>query len=173
MGKQINFYFGSRDELEFLDCRFLNEAVFISHESSTNSIEMYNEFQLNPTIREVYSQLNICRPSYFEQIKFREVPTQEIYFIDPYDNPVIEFIRSGYKEDLNLLISGRLWYQHKYWGKDRIGKSVILTKSEELNKLYNSLAGWIRRHSTPLPNGRYIGPHAKELLEKGAELSQI
>ena len=120
---------------------------------------------------EALSQSFMSFRSDLRQLKYREIKDSGLFYIDGYESPVIEFSRSGYKPELNLIVSGRLWYQHKYWTKDENGQDIIREKSKELERLYSSLVRWIKKHCTRLPNGNYIGPHAAELHERGAKLS--
>jgi len=76
-----------------------------------------------------------------------------------------------YLKEINPLVSGRFWYEHKYWDKDKDGRDILVAKDEELKLLYERLARWIKKYCKRLPNGNYIAPLAAELYSKGAELS--
>ena len=119
-------------------------------------------------ISNVQSQMLICFMTDLDKIIYGRA---DQYYVNIIVSPVIEFSRSGHNPNLNRLISGRLWYQHKYWTKDKKGNDILLEKSQELEKLYNSLARWIKKYCKLLPNTNYIGPHAMELYKNGAELS--
>ena len=170
MGRQIGFYFDKKDEKEFLELPQFKEIAFLKFREMKSP--QYDEIRLEKfsIISDAQSQTIMCSKSDLNNLAYREIGGG-LYYIDAHDSPVIEFSRSGYKAELNRLISGRLWYQHKYWSKDKHGNDVILEKSKELEKLYNSLARWIRKHCTRLPNGNYIAPHAMELYKSGVELS--
>ena len=170
MGRQLGFYFGDNDEKQFLEFVRANDVVFLRHCVKEAKNEVYNEFNINPAINQSIAQSYICFQAELECIRY--IGSKEIGFflIDIHDSPVIEYDRSGLKSDSNLLISGRLWYQHKYWTKDESGHDIIREKSKELEKLYNSLTRWIKKYCTRLPNGNYIGPHAMELYKNGAKL---
>jgi hypothetical protein len=172
MGRQINFYFDYRDEKLFLDLPQLQNVVFLRFNNIDHpQYYIYDEFDLNPQLEASHSQTCICLQNDLDKVVYSEIDDGKAYFINDITSPIIEYTRSGFNYELNLLVSGRLWFQMKYWGKDENGESALLSKSKELEKLYNSLAGWIRRHCKRLPNGNYIGPHAMELYNKGTELS--
>jgi hypothetical protein len=169
MGRQIGFYFDDIDEKEFLKLSQLQDIVFLRFremkcpECEEVDIVKYSRTSYDQT------QIMICEKDDSKNVAFLE--GGGTYMIDNHDSPVIEFSRSGYLPRKNLLVSGRLWYQHKYWTKDENGDDIIKEKSKELERLYNSLARWIRKHCTRLPNGNYIASHAMELHRSGAELS--
>ena len=171
MGRQINFYFDEGDEKEFLKLPQLKDITFLKFRE-TNSPK-YEEISLTrfSEILDATLQTFICFRSDLGDLTYREITGRGLFYISGYDNPVIEFSRGGYRPLLNRLVSGRLWYQHKYWTKDEDGHDVIREKSKELERLYNSLNRWIKKYCTRLQNGNYIGPHAMELYKKGAELS--
>ncbi len=171
MGRQVGFYFTDRDEEEFLELSQLQGVVLLR--SRQLASPLCEEVQLKPfqLTSNSDSQTLACFVSDKKELTFREIEGRGSFYIDDCVSPVIEFSRSGYRPDLNMIISGRLWYEHKYWTKDEDGNDVLREKSKELEKLYNSLARWIRKHCTRLPNGNYIAPHAQELHENGADLS--
>jgi hypothetical protein len=161
MGRQIIFHFVNLDEREFIKFLAFGDVAFVKWDGS--EFKVLAEYNLP----EGYPfQLFIVRLSEIDNIKFLNDTT-----INSATSPVIEFTRSYYMEELNRLISGRLWFEKRYWTKSSDGTDILMEKSEALQKLYDSLAKWIKKYCERLPNGRYIGPHAKELLEKGAELS--
>jgi hypothetical protein len=170
MGKQIRFYFDDRDEREFLGLpQFQNVAFLKFREMATTECEEYQELDRKAHSATLRDQTCICLKDDLDLIII--VGEIDNYFIDVHDSPVIEFTRSGYLPKKNLIVSGRLWYQHKYWTKDETGDDVLLEKSKEIEKLYNSLARWIRKHCTLLPNTNYIASHALELYKRDVELS--
>jgi len=171
MGRQIGFYFGDKDEKEFLEVVNTNDVVFLRDQFKRKKIEFYKEFNINPAVNQSKCQAYICFRSDLKSVGFFGDYKAGIILLDIFKSPVIEFERSGLKPDINLLISGRLWYEHKYWTEDKDGNDVLLEKSKELERLYNSLARWIRKHCTRLDDGYYIAPHAMELHKKGAKLS--
>ena len=117
-----------------------------------------------------YSGVLLCEASSIGNLRYREIPGRG-YYISSTTNPVIELSRAFYNPSTNRLISGRLWFEPKYWDKTESGEDVLVTKDKSLESLYESLAGWLRKHYAKLPNDNLIGPHAHELLKAGAELS--
>ena len=172
MGRQVNFYFDDKDENIFLNLPQLKDVTFLRFDNVNRPQNyIYDEFDLNPQLEALHSQTCICLKIDLDIVKYSEIERGKAYFINDIVSPVIEYTRSGFDYNLNLLVSGRLWFQMKYWAEDEEGNDVLLSKSKELERLYNNLAGWIRRYCKRLPNGNYIGPHAMELYKKGAELS--
>jgi len=171
MGRQINFYFDEKDEQEFLKLHQLNDIVFLKFRNMKSP--QYEEIQLGSPVHvsDSDSQTYMCFRHDLNNIEYQDYDDGKLFYIKGVTSPVIEFSRSRYRQNLNLLGSGRLWYEHKYWAKDEDGNDVLLEKSKELEKLYNSLARWIRKHCTRLDNGNYIAPHAMELYKNGAEIS--
>ena len=171
MGRQINFYFDSNDEKDFLKLIYDNDIVFLRRRYKREKVETYNEFHINPAEDLTISQTYICYQTNINDVSFLSDKENSIVIIDSLYSPVIEFDRSRFDSKSNLLVSGRLWYEHKYWTKDEQGNSILKEKSKELERLYNSLARWIRKHCTRLDNGNYIAPHAMELYKNGAQIS--
>lgn len=171
MGRQINFYLAANDERELLNAEFLKYVEFIRRDVPSPRSQRYADFEFSPYDDGIYSQLYICFERDIDRIEFRKLEAKNLFYVDSTISPVIEFIRSGYKKEENLLISGRFWIEMKYWDKDEQGNSVLITKGKELEKLYTDLAKWVRKYCTRLPNGNYIGPHALEAYKKGAKLS--
>jgi hypothetical protein len=132
--------------------------------------QIYSKMHLEARSETKDTQSLICMPSDLNSVQYIKFEGEEKYFVDVACSPVVEFSRSGYDAESNTLVSGRLWYEHKCWTKDEDGNDILVEKSKELEKLYNSLARWIRKYCTRLPNGNYIGPHAMELYRKGAKL---
>ena len=170
MGRQIRFYFVDSDEREFLILPQFEDAVFLKfRELESAQCELYCD--INEKARSGISQNQTCICIKRDMANVKFLGREGRFLLDNYESPVIEFSRSGYKPELNLIVSGRLWYQHKYWTKDENGQDIIREKSKELERLYNSLVRWIKKHCTRLPNGNYIARHAMELHERGAKLS--
>jgi len=173
MGRQIELYFNEDDEKEFLNLHQFEEVVFLKfREMIAPKYELYNDIKKTAWIETRNTQTFICRKSDLEILEYQSVFTsgRNLFYIDSDCSPVIEFSRSGYIPDTNNLIGGRLWYEHKYWAKDQDGNDVLKEKSKELEKLYESLARWIRKYCKRLPDGRYIGPGAMKLHNQGARL---
>ena len=170
MGRQINFYFVKDDELKFLARCTENNVTFLQWDVELPQNTEYSCFEQLPYDRDVKKQLFICLRSDLPNIKYKEIESKWFY-IDSTTSPVIEFTRSGIIPMKNILVSGRLWFEMKYWDKDKNGNSILVTKDKKLEELYNSLAKWIRKYCMRLPNGNYIGPHAMELYKNGATLS--
>ena len=171
MGRQVNFYFVEEDERRFLDRLDVEAVTFLRADTYEEPIhKIYDEFQLKARSESSHSQTLICRTCDLCRLRFRKI-TGKRYYIDGDRSPVIEFIRSGYLAESNILVWGRIWYEHKYWDRDKRGTSILVAKEDELRRLYERLARWIRKHCKRLPNGNYIAPHAAELHAKGAKLS--
>lgn len=171
MGRQINFYLERQDEQVLLNTELLSHVESIKCYVSKPRSEHYTDFESDPYAKGIYPQLYICLKRDFDNIVYEKLEAKNLYYVDSTRSQVIEFIRSGYKREENLLISGRFWMEMKYWDKDIKGNPVIITKRKELEELYSSLARWIRKYCTKLPNGNYIGRHAMELYGKGVKLS--
>ncbi len=172
MGRQVNFYFIEQDELRFLDILSKENVVYLRMDrSEKRAFRIYDEFRLNPCGEASHGQTLICRSCDLDRLVFLPRRKSDMYFVDLDRSPVIEFSRSGYRDVSNRLVSGRLWYEHKYWDRNSNGESVLYAKGEDLKKLYERLSRWIRKHCTRLPNGNYIAPHAAEVYANGAELS--
>jgi|WetSurMetagenome_2_1015567.scaffolds.fasta_scaffold278162_1 hypothetical protein len=161
MGGQIIFHFVNLDEREFNKFLAFKDVVFVKWDGSIfRGLTDYNLPDGYPF------QLFIVRLSDIDNIKIWKEG-----IINLSDSPVIEFTRSYYDKEVNLLISGRLWFEKRYLTKSPDGRDILMEKGEALQKLYDSLAKWIKKYCERLPNGRYIGQHAKDYLEKGAKLS--
>lgn len=172
MGRQVNFYFAKSDEEAFLTAPAMRDTVLVN---------LRSEGEPSPSVvvqlwERCYSDTRVLQAcvtpaGFLSGIRYLSVPSIGRYLVDTDCSPVIEYSRSGLNAELNLLVSGRLWYQEKYWDRDENGNDVLMQKDPSLTKLYNTLSGWIKRHCKRLPNGLYIGPGALELYEKGASLS--
>ena len=172
MGRQVNFYFVEEDEQSFLQILEHEEVIFLRDDDHEwPSHRFYGEFRLQPRDGAAHSQTLMCRKCDLKHLRFSRIATTERYYIDSICSYVIEFTRSGYREVSNTLVSGRIWYEHTFWDKDSEGRDILVAKDEELKKLYERLARWIKKYCKRLPNGNYIAPHATELYAKGAELS--
>lgn len=170
MGRQIEFYFDDGDEREFIKLAQFKDVVFLKfREMEFRKYEECLDIKKKAYSEASWNQTCICIERDLKSVKL--LGKDGNFFVDLHVSPVIEFSRSGYKPELNRLISGRLWYQHKYWAKDENGHDVLMEKSKELEKLYNSLVRWIKKYCKRLPNGNYIGPHAMVLYKNGTELS--
>jgi hypothetical protein len=170
MGRQIEFYFSEDDEQEFLRQIESAEITFLRFRELVSV--RYEEVRLAEFSETSGSeqQVLICHRSDLECLKYWG-SASDMYMVNILDSPVIEFSRSGLTRDSNRLLSGRLYYEHRYWTKDAAGNDVIMEKSEELEKLYSRLVRWIKKYCKRLPGGYYIGPHAMKLHQNGAELS--
>ena len=171
MGRQINFYFAGEDEAHFLRHPNLKGVTYLKSDVQRPENKPFDLFHEEPDTTSSASQVYICLKPYLSDVTYREVETRGYYYLKSLDSPVIEFCRSGLNLATNTLVSGRIWYEHKYWDKDDDGNDVLLEKPEELQRLYNSLVRWIRKYCTRLPNGNYIGPHAMEIYKRGSKLS--
>jgi hypothetical protein len=171
MGKQVNFYFDRPDEARFLSQRGLSKVEFLVSDVDSPEVKLSDVFREELDTSSSSSQVYICLRSYFSSVVYQRVEERGYSYLDPFASPVIEYTRSGLNTVRNVLIAGRIWYEHKYWDKDDDGNDVLVEKPERLLRLFNSLARWIREYCTRLPNGMYIGPHAMELHKKGAKLS--
>ena len=173
MGRQIGFYFSHEDEEIFLKEKLSDlDIVFISPNSEQNHYKIYEYINIELFTKDFTSQTFMCFRDDLHEIKMSEIERNEYYRIREIVSPVIEFDRSGYLKAKNILVSGRIWFELKYWDEDENGNDILRTKSDKLLKLYNSLERWIRRYCKRLPNGNYIAPNAEKLLkETGAELS--
>jgi hypothetical protein len=172
MGRQIRFYFVEQDEGGFLEFLNKEDIIYLRRDhSEERAYRVYDEFQLNPRTEASHSQTLVCRTCDIDRLRFLPRRRSDMYFIDCGRSPVIEFSRSGFHAEAGILVSGRLWYEHKYWDKDAQGNAVVVAKGEDLKKLYERLARWIKKHGKRLPNGNYIAPHAADLHAQGAELS--
>ena len=170
MGRQINFYFIQNEETKFITHCIENNLMFLQWDVELPQNKEYPYFGQLPYNSNVSKQLYICHRRDLQNVKYKMLESKWFY-IDLTVSPVIEFIRSGLNPNNNILVSGRLWFEMKYWDKDEKGNDILVTKDKILEELYNSLAKWIRKYCTRLPNGNYIGPHAMELYKKGAKLS--
>lgn len=169
MGRQIGFYFSDSDEKTFLSLKQLDRVVFLELGMLRAPLAIpYEGFHTSVTVPRRW-QAAICSDQEFGRLRF--IGGNGVFSIDDVVSAIIEFTRSYYSREEDTLMSGRLWYEHKYWDKDEQGRDVLREKSPELKKLYESLARWIRSHCKRLPNGNYIGEHAQKLLEAGARLS--
>lgn len=172
MGKQVNFFFVEEDEKEFLKRLNGEDIVLLKKNTEQPRNEIYDEFHLSPNKEASQSQSYICLKTYLSEVKYEAVEEHGYFYIESFASPVIEFSRSGLNPESDILVSGRIYYQHTYWDEDENGNDILLEKPEEPEKLYNRLARWIRKYCKRLPNDyRYIGPHALELYKKGARLS--
>jgi|GEM_PF-3523611 len=88
------------------------------------------------------------------------IETQGYWLINKGAKEVIEFLRSRwYRKEDQSLGGGRLWYERFRYDED--GNKVL--KNPALDRLYDTLAKWIRKHGTlHKPSGDYYLPEAKE-----------
>ena len=171
MGRQINFYLHNEDERNLLESGVFSNIVFLNRLTDNPKNNVYKEFHLIPREQTKNTQLYVCLEEDLDNIVYMPINSSDLYFVEPTLSHVIEFIRSGLNPEKNILVSGRFWYEHKYWTKNENGEYILVEKSKELEKLYNNLAGWIRRHCDRMENGNYIGPNAKDVHKKGTRLS--
>ena len=171
MGQQVSFYFATRDEKPFLGQGCLQDIVLLRQDSlqRPEAVEIQHPCEAIATEEEV-RHLVLYPRELVTGVRFQAVHKLGSYFINVSSSPVIDYLRSRYLANEGVVVFGRIWYERTFWDKDDKGNDILVEKNPELLRLYNRLASWIRRHCKRLPNGNYLGPHAEELHEKGAEL---
>jgi len=148
----------SEDEKLFLGLFNLNEVEFLkSGFMKQPTYEIYDKFD-DPNAQPPYSKVYICFKKDLNRITFDKVEDGS-YWMSGTINPVIEFIRSRPDRETKKWISGRIWFEFKYWVKDENGKAVLLQKDDALKKLYEKLERWIRKHFRKDSLDYYVGPH--------------
>lgn len=177
MARQLGFYFTNLDESEFLSRSPLSDTgvLFLRNDLDSPKHEIYNQFDQLAYDETNDTQIFLCYKEDLSGVLLNRVKIKNtnkwLYYIDGTASPVIEYFRSGYNRGTNIIVAGRLWYEHKYWAKDEGSNSILVEKDKRLEMFYNSLVRWIKQYCTRLPNGNYIGPHAQKLYEAGAGLS--
>jgi hypothetical protein len=167
MGKQVNFYmYGSDEELFLSSARKHGDLYVLPDTSPTEVFEPLLELPGKDQLGWFHLWLwngSICRPPIV-----RWIEQQSHYVIDPSPSEVIELSRSYESE--GSLVRGRLWAELTGWRKE--APAEIFEKSLAFRKWFNSLASWIKRHYTRMPDGWYAGPGAAEFQRRGGRLIQ-
>jgi hypothetical protein len=171
MGRQIRFYFVCEDEANLIMEALGGDTVLLADYVRSLRSGARTEIGADAIGVQVAGMVHICFKSDLGRVRYVSTGRGDEYFLESYDSFVIEYLRCGLDAETNRLVPGRLWYQHRYWTKDETGKDVVREKSEELERLYNRLIRRIKKYCKRLPDGYYIGPHAMELHQNGAELS--
>jgi hypothetical protein len=102
--------------------------------------------------------------------ELRAIPNQERYYFDSIKSEIIEFSRSYFAE--GCLIRGRIWAEMSYWDCDQ-NPSQRIVKNESFQKLYNRMAGWIKRKGQKNKYGDYLMAGAAKFESTGGRLCQV
>jgi hypothetical protein len=156
MGKQINFFMDYETEAKFFEyllpqCKISNKVV-------------NGEMIFIDTLPERFSgqdwfQLHLYKPEMGPcDIVIHDDGKGYVNAYSSY-SPVIEFCRSVIRTDDKIITRGRLYVVMKYYDKD----DNNVSKPEELNKWYNELCRWIRKH---LPRREYENPISLEYANR-------
>jgi len=114
--RQINFYLTSRDLLG-LENQLRTKTEFLIVESVTRQArpEILDSLAIrNPE----QDRLKIClvQRTKLDEIRLRDVPGQELKFVDELRSPVVEFIRCY--ETKKKIRAGRLYFVSRYFDPD-------------------------------------------------------
>jgi hypothetical protein len=171
VGRQINFYFDTGNEESLLNAAIPEGyGLYEINDLPEPKPTLRRRHDELSTARVIPRQLAICHRDHLAALKFVELSGDGSYYLELDDSWAIEYSPPYSLEGDRRLVSGRLWYEHKYWSTDKDGNDVQIEKPEELKKLYESLARWIRKRCKRLPDGSYIAPGAQILVDEGAEL---
>jgi len=147
LGRQIEFFFGDKDEASFLDFIYGNDYLimdrkgnFLSKENAQISIELSFFITFNGSQIEKNGE-----------------------FIDQYSSEIIQNSRCKFWVD-DILSHGRIWTQLKYWNSD----NEYVEKNSQLNQTYNVLLKWIKKNTRrSICKYYYIGEQAYEQYRQG------
>ena len=106
MGRQVNFYFVAEDEKQFLSLIANQGIVILRNHVKSGQPEIYDKLHIDPGTLSSDSQTYLCFRSRIDQVVYTNMKGLGFHRLDETRSPVIEFDRSGYKSESNLIISG-------------------------------------------------------------------
>lgn len=167
----MDFYMTDLDEKKILAADLFNGSKFLYSENTIPAHREYREFNLLPRFRTRNNLVIICPESELENIVYKTSDEDNLFYIDPVESHVIEFLRSGL-HPMGILVSGYIRYQDKFRVSESENRSRIIEKDKKPGELYNTLSDWIEKHFPRLDTGEYIGRDALECHREGISLSK-
>lgn len=162
MGRQINFYYNRELQKEFFEyVNSLQANIVIKKKGE--GLECVKEIQV------IEKDINECYITMKElnSIKYK-ILKNNVISLNEQDELVIEYTCSlnDLTKDKNV-VSCRLYYQKYYYEGD-----TVMTKPESLEKLYEKLVRWIRKHCPSVKHKvsnriytKYMSPDVKEKMK--------
>jgi hypothetical protein len=169
MGRQLLFYMDEETEKHFAEFVLQQggELLYRGNEARFRRISCLPEPFAEPGWFEVFlwkTGLGTVKPIVLED--GRE-------YIDPIEEPVIEFTRTAVSHDERVIRQGRLWVEMKFWNDEQ----ELVEKPQELAKWYNALTRWVKKHVPRqevliggYPYKEYISSSLMELVRDGYKL---
>jgi hypothetical protein len=172
MGKQVNFFMLPSDEERFIAHIYNLSGVIVPHVQHTEELK---EVAVPLPASDIgrASEMDIVQKDAFDLVTFDRIEKQDIWLINEFKSPVIQFRRSKVID--GKLLRGRIWAEMyddgAFWP---VPVNRIQYKGKEFERFYDSIARWIRRNFKLDPEWKmYLGDAASEWRDSGGELTQI
>jgi hypothetical protein len=165
MGRQVNFYMGSEDLVEFEQMLKKRGGIsFIPYELSREAVEAVPTLLLAREKSGTPSYtMYLARESDLGNIRqFYHVAIHGYWFVNELNSPVVEMAKSFVQDQ--MIRRGRLYFNTGYYDQE----DHWVEKSKEFIRWADSLLRWIRSHYViERTTGWYIGPQAQQMVDSG------
>ena len=146
MGRQVRFFMAEKDELIFLE-RILEHGYLILDDKG-NTL----------TVNDAHSSNNL---SLFFTFSGAHI-IKSGGFVEQIESEVIQFSRCRCWSK-NILESGRIWAEFKYWNSE----DKLTTKGNQFSEMYTILAKWLKKTmKLSADKEYYIGEQAYQLYKE-------
>lgn len=137
MGRQLGIYFTKEDCQKFLDfAKTTGNVVAFPRQSSSS------DFASIDTVDDRNMEFFLFNRGISSNLVTEYVTQQSYFVLDFLQSSVIEFWGSSLRD--NNMFPGRIWAEFTFLNKER---TALLPKDPGLSEWYNTLAGWIKKHS--------------------------
>jgi len=137
MSSQINFFMMPEDVAELEDYIKKQGLIIVSAISPTPEPLILDTLFPAKGLKTL-----ILLPDKINELKIRFVETQNYYYLNEMQSPVIEFRKPIYLKDENAIRSGRLYFDKNYLTED----GHLLVKDADIILLAEKLFKWFRKN---------------------------
>ncbi len=160
-GNQLVLYMSKQDEDNFL--RFLKSTARIAILPSSSSTSDFGTIDQLPEATESETSRRFWLQNMLVRAPLVTVYDQDrnLYVIDDFQSPVVEFVRSLTTK--TFILPGRIRAELNYFDND---KQDLVSKSVEFRKWFESIKEWIRKNYSHMEWQIYAGPGAVKFRDE-------
>lgn len=164
MGRQINFYLGPSDEIDFeRSLRRADDIVFLQERGPEPTIV---ELKTTTRTEGQWSRIIVTQRSLVNLLTPRLIPTLGLWTIDNLDQPVVQFDTCF--RDETVITPGRLFRQDSHF----VGE-LLVRKPDSFVRWADSLYRYARKFLTKSGVIYYTGPQAAQMHRDGMFLEGL